>query len=102
VQYGVLEAQPDWSMAGKLERALTVDDNLAIFKALLDAELGQDNYYHNLVTLNAGAAMHVAGKTSNLAEGRQLAAHLLKSGQVKAKFIQYKTLHNRQKTCTQN
>jgi len=102
VQYGVLEAQSDWSAAGKIDRPLTVEDNLAIFKALLDAELGKDNYYHNLVTLNAGAAMHIAGRTSTLAEGRELAAHLLKTGQVKEKFLQYKTLHNKQKTCTPN
>jgi len=99
VQYEVLEAQSDWGTTGKIDRPMTVQESAAIFAALINSELDRDNYYHNLVTLNAGAAMHVAGKSQSLAEGRALAAQLLQNGQVKAKFLQYKTEH---KQCTQN
>ncbi|MBS1993275.1 MAG: anthranilate phosphoribosyltransferase [Cyanobacteria bacterium SZAS LIN-2] len=108
VQYEVLEAQADCGSAGKLEAALTVEDNARIFEQLLSGELGRDNYYHALVTLNAGAALHTAGHSESIQAGKEAAARLLADGSVQAKFKQYRELHakyqkfERSTPCPQN
>ncbi|HEY9686923.1 MAG TPA: anthranilate phosphoribosyltransferase [Coleofasciculaceae cyanobacterium] len=65
-----------------LNRAHTPEDNLAIFRALIE---GQDMHsiYYRMVCLNAGAGLHIAGRTACLETGVQMAEELLAYGKVK-------------------
>ncbi|HEV8564001.1 MAG TPA: anthranilate phosphoribosyltransferase [Actinomycetota bacterium] len=54
-----------------------VERNAAIARDVLDAAAGRAR---EVVVLNAGAALEVAGKAGDLAEGMELAAHSIDSG----------------------
>lgn len=58
------------------------EENATAFHALLDGEAGA---YRDAVILNAAAALHVAGKVSDLKGGATLAAESIDSGKAKAK-----------------
>lgn len=55
----------------------TPDDNAAIARALLDGEPGPA---HDIVALNAGAAIYVGGQADSLAEGLELARASIAGG----------------------
>jgi anthranilate phosphoribosyltransferase len=54
-----------------------VERNAAIARDVLDAAAGRAR---EVVVLNAGAALEVAGKAGDLAEGMELVAHSIDSG----------------------
>lgn len=56
-------------------------ENAAALSALLD---GAPSAYRDIVCLNAGAALMVAGAVTNIQDGMILAAHTLDSGQAKS------------------
>ena len=61
----------------------TPEENATAFRALLD---GAPGAYRDAVLLNAAAALHVAGKASDLKDGAQQAATSIDSGAAKAKI----------------
>ena len=58
-------------------RAGSPDENARVLRGVLDGEPGTERA---LAVLNAGAAIHVAGRASSLAEGVTKAGHTLDSG----------------------
>ena len=56
------------------------EENARIIEALLDGEIGAK---HDVVALNAGAALYVAGKAESILEGVALAKDILISGKAK-------------------
>jgi anthranilate phosphoribosyltransferase len=74
----------------RLKRATLADlkggvpaENAARLKALFDGEQGA---YRDIVLLNAGAALMVAGRAKDIKDGVAKAAHALDSGAAKAKL----------------
>jgi anthranilate phosphoribosyltransferase len=61
----------------------TVAESKAMIQAVLD---GQPGPAHNIVALNAGAAIYVAGVAKTLKAGVQAAAQAIKSGAAKKKL----------------
>jgi anthranilate phosphoribosyltransferase len=78
---------------GQFTRPLSVEDNVAIFQALMSGELTAGNYYHALVCLNAGAAFTVASVAANLTDGAKLADEILSSGQARDKYEEYRRVY---------
>ena len=66
-------------------------ENAAAFRALLD---GAPGAYRDAVLINAAAALKVADKVTNLAEGVDLARHSIDSGTAKAKVEALRRLTN--------
>lgn len=64
-------------------RAKDSEDSLAIIKAVMDNKSGPAK---DIVCLNAGAAIYVAGLASSLAEGVARAEEVIASGEVKNKL----------------
>ena len=64
--------------------AMTAVNNHDIFHQLLSGE--GDDYYRDLVCLNAGAGFKIDGKVSSIEDGMILARELLNSGAVADKF----------------
>jgi anthranilate phosphoribosyltransferase len=50
---------------------------------------GQPGPAHNIVALNAGAAVYVAGLADTLKGGVERAAHAIKSGEAKRKLEEF-------------
>jgi anthranilate phosphoribosyltransferase len=61
----------------------TVAESKAMIQAVLDDQPGPA---HNIVALNAGAAIYVAGVTHSLKAGVERAAQAIKSGAAKQKM----------------
>lgn len=72
-------------------RAKDADDSLAIIKSIMDNKEGPAK---DIVSLNAGAAIYVAGLASTLAEGVARAREVIASGSVKNKLDELIELTN--------
>jgi anthranilate phosphoribosyltransferase len=64
----------------------TVDESKAMIVAVLE---GQPGPAHNIVALNAGAAIYVAGRADSLKAGVELASKTIKSGAAKKKLEEF-------------
>jgi anthranilate phosphoribosyltransferase len=64
----------------------TVDESKAMIQAVLE---GQPGPAHNIVALNAGAALYVAGVADTLAAGVERAGRTIKSGAAKHKLEEF-------------
>jgi anthranilate phosphoribosyltransferase len=64
----------------------TVAESKAMIQAVLD---GQPGPAHNIVALNAGAAIYVAGVSRTLKAGVERAAQAIKSGAAKQKLEEF-------------
>ena len=64
----------------------TVDESKAMIVAVLE---GQPGPAHNIVALNAGAAIYVAGRADSLKMGVARAAETIKSGAAKRKLEEF-------------
>src|SRR5678809_224466 len=64
----------------------TVDESKAMIQAVLE---GQPGPAHNIVALNAGAAIYVAGVAETLGAGVERAARAIKSGAAKHKLEEF-------------
>ncbi|HKJ71685.1 MAG TPA: anthranilate phosphoribosyltransferase [Gammaproteobacteria bacterium] len=78
-QFGLAEARPEDLEAGDAE------ENAAILRAILDGEPGPKR---DIVLLNAGAALYVAGVAAELRDGVERAAEAIDSGAARAKLEQ--------------
>ena len=58
--------------------------NAAAFRALLD---GEASAYRDAVLLNASAALLIAGRVADLAQGTELAAESIDSGAAKERLV---------------
>jgi len=67
---------------------LSINQNVELFFKLLDRFDEAPDYFKRLVTLNAGVAFYLSGTTKTRDAGQELAANLLRSGEVKNKFQQ--------------
>jgi anthranilate phosphoribosyltransferase len=64
----------------------TVDESKAMTLAVLE---GQPGPAHNIVALNAGAAIYVSGRTESLKAGVERATQVVKSGAAKQKMEEF-------------
>jgi anthranilate phosphoribosyltransferase len=64
----------------------TVEESKAMIEAVLDNQPGPA---HNIVAMNAGAAIYVAGLAKSLKEGMQLADKAISSGAAKQKMEEF-------------
>jgi anthranilate phosphoribosyltransferase len=64
----------------------TVAESRAMIQAVLE---GQPGPAHNIVALNAGAAIYVSGVAKTLKAGIERAAHAIKSGAAKQKLEEF-------------
>jgi len=64
----------------------TVDESKAMIIAALE---GQPGPAHNIVALNAGAAIYVAGRAGSLKAGVERASQVIKSGDAKRKLEEF-------------
>jgi anthranilate phosphoribosyltransferase len=64
----------------------TVEESKAMIQAVLDNQPGPA---HNIVAMNAGAALYVAGVASSLKEGIERASKTIKSGAAKQKMEEF-------------
>jgi len=64
----------------------TVEESKAMIEAVLDNQPGPA---HNIVAMNAGAAIHVAGLASTLKAGVERASQAIKSGAAKHKMEEF-------------
>ena len=64
----------------------TVEESRAMIQAVLDNQPGPA---HNIVAMNAGAALYVAGVASSLKEGIERASKTIKSGAAKQKMEEF-------------
>jgi anthranilate phosphoribosyltransferase len=64
----------------------TVAESKAMIQAVLE---GQPGPAHNIVALNAGAAVYVAGVAKTMKAGVQAAAQAIKSGAAKKKLEEF-------------
>jgi anthranilate phosphoribosyltransferase len=71
----------------------STSENARIFFDLLDGEAAPR--YSQLVSLNAGAAFYIAGKSATIDDGVTLATELLASGAVKDKYQQLRNAYAR-------
>jgi anthranilate phosphoribosyltransferase len=69
----------------------TAQDNAAAMRALLD---GVDGPFRDIVRLNAGAALMIAGRVTGLREGANLAAEAIDSGRAKAALARLVAITN--------
>ncbi|MBR2209621.1 MAG: anthranilate phosphoribosyltransferase [Synergistaceae bacterium] len=70
----------------------TPKENAEITRAILNGEKG---HKRNAVLLNAGAALYIAGKASDMKAGVKLAAELIDSGKAKATLEKLISLSNK-------
>lgn len=70
----------------------TPDENADALRAVLDGEAGA---YRDIVLMNAGAALVVAGKAADLREGAEMAAQAVDSGAAKATLAKLVEISNR-------
>lgn len=80
-QFGLTRAQKSDVVGG------TPEENAAITRGILSGSITGPK--RDVVLLNAGAGLYVAGKAASLAEGVQLAAELIDSGKALAKLEQF-------------
>jgi anthranilate phosphoribosyltransferase len=73
-------------------RGATVDANLALAHRVLDGRAGAPR---DVVLLNAGAGLYVAGLADSIAEGVDLAADVIDSGDARAKVEQVVSVSQR-------
>jgi len=71
----------------------TAAENAHLFKEMINDFSSAPLYLRSLVTLNAGAAFLLSGKVTNIEAGQKLAANLLQSGQVLAKYEQCRSFY---------
>jgi anthranilate phosphoribosyltransferase len=64
----------------------TVDESKAMIVAVLE---GQPGPAHNIVALNAGAAIYVAGRADSLKAGVERASQVIRSGAAKQKLEEF-------------
>ena len=64
----------------------TVEESKAMIQAVLDNQPGPA---HNIVAMNAGAALYVAGVAASLKEGIERASKTIKSGAAKQKMEEF-------------
>ena len=64
----------------------TVDESKAMIQAVLDNQPGPA---HNIVAMNAGAAIYVAGLAKTLQAGIERASQVIKSGAAKQKMEEF-------------
>src|SRR5438067_13298855 len=64
----------------------TVEESKAMIEAVLDNQPGPA---HNIVALNAGAAIYVAGLAATLRAGVERASQVIKSGAAKHKMEEF-------------
>ncbi len=64
----------------------TVEESKAMIQAVLDNQPGPA---HNIVALNAGAAIYVAGLAPTLTAGVERASHVIRSGAAKQKLEEF-------------
>jgi len=79
----------DFGIAMSASRNLKVsgpDQSIALLRAVLDNQPGPAN---DIVALNAGAALYVAGVANNIADGLARAREVLANGQARQKMQQY-------------
>ena len=69
----------------------TPAENAEILRAVLSGEKGPRR---EIVLLNAGAALYIAGKAASHAEGTKLAGEIIDSGAALAKLEEFKTASN--------
>ena len=63
----------------------SISDNVTMFRSVMD---GQQGPCMDIVTINAGAALYVAGATSSIKEGQAIAENCIKNGKARAKISQ--------------
>lgn len=71
-----------------------VDQNTAITVSLLKGEANSSKV--NMLSLNAGAALYLAGKTDTIKEGYQMACEVIRSGKALQKLNEIRALTGRQ------
>ncbi len=77
-----------WGAPSLVER-----ERARIFQDMIGGLSGPTNYFQALVMLNAGAGFFLAGKTTSIEEGQELAANLLSSGAVLDKYEQCRSVY---------
>jgi anthranilate phosphoribosyltransferase len=82
-EYGLAKASPDTLRGGDAET------NAAIVRSVLDGALGPPR---DIVLLNAGAALFIAGRASSVRDGIGQAAEAIDSGRAKQVLAQLVTL----------
>lgn len=84
------EVEPeDFGLAMASSRNLRVDDALQSQAMLLEAIDGKPGVPHDIVCLNAGAALYTAGVAPSIADGIELARGVTGSGAARAKLEQF-------------
>ena len=63
----------------------SISDNVTMFRSVMD---GQQGPCMDIVTINAGAALYVAGATSSIKDGQTIAENCIKNGKARAKISQ--------------
>jgi anthranilate phosphoribosyltransferase len=79
----------DFGLAMASSRSLRVE-NAAESQAMLRAALSSESgVAHDIVALNAGAALYVSGQAKSIADGLQKAAVAIQSGAASSKLVQF-------------
>lgn len=68
----------------------SVEENL---KILLSVLRGEDSVFKDIILLNAGSALFVSGKASDLKEGVEMARHSIESGKAMKKLSHFIKFH---------
>tara|TARA_Y100000590_G_scaffold154359_1_gene177401 strand:+ start:221 stop:1258 length:1038 start_codon:yes stop_codon:yes gene_type:complete len=63
----------------------SISDNVTMFRSVMDGKQGP---CMDIVTLNAGAALYVAGATGSIKDGQAIAENCIKNGTARAKISQ--------------
>jgi anthranilate phosphoribosyltransferase len=84
--YGIARAKPEDLLGGE------ICENVAIIKRIFDGEKGPKR---DIVLLNAGTALAVAGRAADIKEGIAVAAEAIDSGAARKKLADYITFTNR-------
>lgn len=88
--YGIARAKPEDLLGGE------IGENVAIIHRILEpGPRGEKGPKRDIVLLNAGAALAVAGRAKNIKEGIALAAATIDSGAAQKKLADYISFTNR-------
>ena len=63
----------------------SISDNVTMFRSVMDGKQGP---CMDIVTLNAGAALYIAGATGSIKDGQAIAENCIKNGTARAKINQ--------------
>ena len=70
----------------------SISDNVTMFRSVMDGKQGP---CMDIVTLNAGAALYVAGATGSIKDGQAIAENCIKNGTARAKMSQLAEISQR-------